>query len=291
VAMRVRPDACKAADVKVRFRELTDRIRTVGIFYGIRMSLETTIGLVFFGVAVGTVGTLIGAGGGFLIIPVFLFIYPDKSPAVLTAVSLAVICANATSGSIAYAKMKRINYRAGILFALAAIPGSIAGAIIVEYISLAAFDVVFGITLIAVGVYLFISGKQFASHPSHADVIPHYNLLLGMVISVFVGLLSSLLGIGGGIIHVPMMVYILRFPVHLATATSHFVLAIMTLAGTIVHICQGNLTGQWYTVLMLTAGVIVGAQIGAAISQKFKSSWIIRILAVALMIVGVRILL
>jgi uncharacterized membrane protein YfcA len=247
--------------------------------------------LIFLGIAIGAVGTLIGAGGGFLLIPVFLFLYKDKSPGVLTAVSLAVICANATSGSIAYAKMKRINYRGGLFFALAAIPGSAIGAIIINYISSGTFDIVFGITLIAVGAYLFISGKRFGSHPTGFESIPSYNLRLGMIISVFVGLLSSLLGIGGGIIHVPMMVYILKFPVHFATATSHFVLAIMTLTATIVHIYQGDLTGQWYIVLMLSVGVIIGAQIGAKISQKFKSSWIIKILAVAIVIVGMRILL
>jgi uncharacterized membrane protein YfcA len=255
------------------------------------MGFEGILGLIFLGIAVGAVGTLIGAGGGFLLMPVFLFLYKDKSPGVLTAISLVVICANATSGSIAYAKMKRINYRGGLLFALAAIPGSVVGAIIIDYISSGTFDIVFGITLIAVGVYLFISGKRFKSHPAGTEMIPNYNVRLGMIISVFVGLLSSLLGIGGGIIHVPMMVYILKFPVHFATATSHFVLAIMTLTATIVHINKGNLSGQWSIVLMLSAGVIIGAQIGAAFSQKFKSSWIIKILAVAIVIVGVRILL
>jgi uncharacterized membrane protein YfcA len=254
------------------------------------MGIEETLGLISLGIAVGAVGTLIGAGGGFLLMPVFLFLYKDKGPGVLTAISLAVICANATSGSIAYAKMKRINYRAGIFFALAAIPGSVVGAIIIDYISSGTFDIVFGITLIAVGAYLFISGKRFKSHPAGSESIPPYNVRLGMIISVFVGLLSSLLGIGGGIIHVPMMVYILKFPVHFATATSHFVLAIMTLTATIVHIYKGDLSGQWYIVLMLSVGVIIGAQIGAAISQKTRSSLIIRILAVALIIVGVRIL-
>ena len=65
----------------------------------------------------------------------------------------------------------------------------------------------------------------------------------------------------------------------------------MTLTATVVHIYQGDMTGQWYIILMLSVGVIIGAQIGAWISQKFKSSWIIKILAVALVIVGVRILL
>jgi uncharacterized membrane protein YfcA len=255
------------------------------------MGAEVIIGLVFFGIFVGAVGTLIGAGGGFLMMPVFLIFYKDKGPGVLTAISLAVICANACSGSIAYAKMRRISYRAGLVFALAAIPGAAAGAIIIDYISARTFDFLFGLTLILTGAYLFISVKErLYLQQAGAEMIPSFNIKLGAVISVLVGFFSSILGIGGGIIHVPMMVYVLNFPVHFATATSHFTLAIMTAAGTIVHIYKGDLAGQWPVVLLLSAGVIAGAQIGAIVSQRFRSSWIIRLLAVALALVGLRVL-
>jgi len=255
------------------------------------MGYEEIIGLIFFGIVVGSAGTLIGAGGGFLLMPAFLIFYKDKGPGVLTAISLAVICANATSGSMAYAKMRRIDYRAGFLFALAAMPGAVAGAIIIDYISSNIFDILFGLMLALAGTYLFITvGKRLNFQQADAKRIPPYNLKVGMGISTFVGLLSSLFGIGGGIVHVPMMVYILKFPVHFATATSQFTLAIMTLTGTIVNIYQGDLAGQWSLVLLLAAGVLVGAQIGAKISQRFKSTWIIKCLAIALLIVGLRIL-
>ncbi len=254
------------------------------------MEAGVIIGLIFFGILVGATGTLIGAGGGFLIMPAFLIFCKDKSPAVLTAVSLAVVCANAVSGSIAYARMGRISYRAGLLFALAAVPGAIAGAIIIAYISTKLFNVSFGLILMFVGTYLFISvEKRLNTRQADAKTIPPYNVGTGMGISTVVGLLSSLLGIGGGVIHVPMMVYVLSFPVHFATATSHFTLAIMAMAGTIVHVYQGDLAGQWPLVLTLALGVILGAQIGAGISQRFKSAWIIKFLAVALVLVGLRV--
>jgi uncharacterized membrane protein YfcA len=257
----------------------------------VNMGAEEITGLVLFGLFVGAVGTLIGAGGGFLMMPAFLFFYRDKGPGVLTAISLAVVCANASSGSIAYAKMKRISYRAGLMFALATIPGAAAGAVIVDYISTKTFELIFGSVIIIAGSYLFFSvRKRLDSMQADAKTIPLFNMRLGIVINVFVGFLSSILGIGGGIVHVPMMVYLLDFPVHFATATSHFVLAIMTAVGTIVHIYRGDLAGQWSIILSLSAGVIAGAQIGAFISQKFKSVWIIRLLAVALAIVGLRVL-
>lgn len=255
------------------------------------MGFEAIIGLILFGLTVGAIGTIIGAGGGFLIMPAFLIFYKENGPTVLTAISLAVVCANAVSGSIAYAKMRRINYCAGALFALSAVPGAIVGALIIDYIPAEVFDMLFGLILIFVGTYLFISVKKRLD-PERADAksIPPYNVKAGMGISTVVGLLSSLLGIGGGIIHVPMMVYVLNFPVHFATATSHFTLAIMAMAGTIVHIYEGDLAGQWSIVLMLAIGVIAGAQIGAKISQKFKSAWIIKFLAIALALVGLRVI-
>ena len=106
-----------------------------------------------------------------------------------------------------------------------------------------------------------------------------------------VGFLSSLLGIGGGIIHVPVLSQLLGFPVHVATATSHFVLAIMALAGSLVHLATGELRPGLGRVAALAAGVLIGAQVGARLSSRVHGVWIMRGLAVALGFVGLRILL
>lgn len=101
--------------------------------------------------------------------------------------------------------------------------------------------------------------------------------------------MSSFLGIGGGIIHVPVLVNILNYPVHIATATSHFVLAVMSLSGTMVHIVNGVLQSSFIQTAALSIGVLFGAQLGAKLSKKIHGVAIIRSLAVALAIVGVRI--
>jgi hypothetical protein len=113
---------------------------------------------------------------------------------------------------------------------------------------------------------------------------------LGVTISVIVGYVSSFLGIGGGIIHVPALSYLLNFPVHIATATSHFILAIMALTGTVVHILTGTFAHGVHRTIALAIGVVLGAQIGARLSEKVRGNWIIRVLAMALGIVGMRIL-
>lgn len=244
--------------------------------------------LVPIGFIAGAFGTLVGAGGGFIVMPFLLVFYKNTPPEVLTAVSLAMICGNSVSGSIAYAKMKRINYRAGLLFALTAVPGSIIGAMAVDYIPRREFDIFFGIVMLLVSLYLILKPGKFRE--SHDVAGNKFNLWIGAASSFFVGMLSSLLGIGGGIIHVPVMIYLLDFPVHIATATSHFVLAIMTFAATIFHICTGNLTGRFPIVIALIAGVIVGAQVGAWASSKIGGKGIVRGLAIALLIAAARIL-
>lgn len=92
------------------------------------------IWLIPLGLAVGAFGTLIGAGGGFILVPILLLMYPDKSPETITSISLAVVFFNALSGSIAYSKMKRIDYKSGLIFATATIPGSVLGALTVSHI-------------------------------------------------------------------------------------------------------------------------------------------------------------
>jgi uncharacterized membrane protein YfcA len=111
-----------------------------------------------------------------------------------------------------------------------------------------------------------------------------------MFLSLFVGYLSSLFGIGGGIIHVPLLTSLLDFPVHIATATSHFILAIMALAGTITHIVTGTFVQGVHRTIYLSIGVVIGAQLGARLSNRVRGVWIIRSLAIALGLVGVRLI-
>ena len=263
--------------------------------------------LAALGVAVGTLGTLIGAGGGFILIPVLLLIYPDVSTGTVTSISLAVVFFNALSGSWAYARMKRIDYRSGLIFAAATIPGAVAGALATDYVPRRIFDGLFGALMVAAAIYLF-RNRIGASHrtasggghlvtrrlveASGAEHIYSFNLRIGLWISLFVGCISSLLGIGGGIVHVPALVRLLNFPVHIATATSHFMLAIMALAGTAAHVAAGTFgPGDVQRTLAIAAGVLVGAQFGAALSTRLHGLWIIRGLALALAIAGLRILL
>jgi len=245
------------------------------------------VDMVAIGFVIGTIGTLIGAGGGFLLVPILLLLDPHMAPAVVTGISLAVVFFNAASGTIAYARMGRIVYRAGIAFSLAALPGAVIGAYTISYIPRSVFNGIFGCLMIAASVYLMTASES----QTEDKQLGNYNLWLGAAISVVVGFLSSVLGIGGGIIHVPALTRVLDFPVHMATATSHFVLSITALVATIIHLMNGTLTGQFGTILWISIGAILGAQAGAMLSTQMKGSWILRLLAAGLGLIGIRILL
>jgi len=109
-------------------------------------------------------------------------------------------------------------------------------------------------------------------------------------LSLLIGVVSSLTGIGGGIIHVPVLAYLFGFPVHIATATSHFVLVFTSLAGVVVHLIDGTWPAHPLRDLCLAIGVIGGAQLGAVIARRVSSRWIVLGLAIALGLVGVRLL-
>lgn len=262
--------------------------------------------LSLIGLGVGAYGTLIGAGGGFLLVPILLFLYPGESPAQLTAVSLATVFANATSGSVAYLRARRVDIRSAIPFALATIPGSVLGAIAVRDVQRGPFELIFGAVLGLLAAYLLWRptrppGRRntiFAATTARRLVDAEgtryeysFNLSVGIGLSAVVGFVSSFLGIGGGIIHVPVMTQVLGFPVHIATGTSHAVLAVMTGTATAVHAVSGVFEPVVRRTLVLAAGVVVGAQIGARLSARVQGPRIVRLLGSGLLVVAGRLLL
>jgi uncharacterized membrane protein YfcA len=258
----------------------------------VAFSASTAILLVALGFGVGAFGTLVGAGGGFILTPVLLVLYPHDSPQTISAISIAVVFFNASSGSVAYARQRRTDYRSGLIFGAATLPGAVFGAIAVTHVSRRFFDAVMVAVLLCIAAWL-LGGDHLRRQPRPGpDGARRVPLVRGALLSLIVGFVSSFLGIGGGIIHVPLMIQALGFPVHIATATSHFVLAIMSGAATVTHLVQGSYhVGHGLRrTLALSAGVIVGAQLGARVSTRVSGKTIQRLLVVAILALSVRLI-
>lgn len=272
------------------------------------------LALVFVGIVVGFFGTIVGAGGGFLVIP-YLLLVCGMSPQLAIGTSLTMVFLNAVSGTVAFIQQKRVDLETGIKFALATVPGAIVGSYITVYFTSQLFSILFGLLLIVLaGSLFFRSIKQRTKQDSQnqaktaIELVPgkfekiriftqnsgevvaySFNEALGIVISFAVGFLSSVFGIGGGIIHVPLMILILNFPPHVATATSFFILTISTLIGFVTHFLLGHV--DLSRALWLAFGAITGGQLGARVSQRVDGRLIALMLAIALIFVGIRLML
>lgn len=241
------------------------------------------------GLTIGTLGTLIGAGGGWMIVPLLLFGL-GFSPQHAVGTSLSVVFLNALSGSIAYMIQGRVLYRMGAAFAVATIPGAFLGATLVQYLGSRWFTLLFALFLLALA-FLLHKGRTVGGMVQRNPVAGEPRSLsspllrLGILLSFLVGVISSLFGIGGGIVHVPFLIVFLGLPVHTATATSHFVLAITSLAGTLIFLRNGQVVLPVAAAMGL--GVLLGAQAGARLSTRMRSEPIRRLLAAAVSIFAI----
>ncbi len=262
------------------------------------------LGFIALGLVVGTYGTMVGVGGGFLMVPVFLFMHQPARVAAGT--SLVVVLANAASGTLQYLRQRRVDLRSGLIFSIAGVPGAILGAYADQHIPHRLFTILFGVLLLGVGLRILLTREkveteasqaareapaqsgQFASDFVDAHGVRHqyrFNLLGGIAISAATGFLASLFGIGGGIVQVPAMVYLFGFPAHVAAATSQFIIALTALVGSVSHVYYGDVLPL--PALALAIGAVGGAQIGAQLALRMKAAPLMRWLSIAVLFAAI----
>lgn len=263
------------------------------------MSGWTEAAMFLFGAGIGAIGTMVGVGGGFLIVPVIALLEPSWQPRTVTAYSLAVVCANASSGTVAYLRQRRVDGRSVIAFAAAAIPGVLLGIFGADTIDRGLFDPLFGVLLMLMAAWLAIAPDRrpagLGGETSRTLVDAHgkryqwsFRMSLGLAGSVVVGVISALFGIGGGPVQVPFLVAVLNYPEHVATATSHAVLAVTSLVATLIHAAQGDYSADLPLTLATAAGALAGAPLGAKLSRYVPGKTLLRILAAMLAFIAVR---
>ena len=259
---------------------------------GILLALMPLLGFV-----AGTIGALIGAGGGFIAVPILLIILPDETPGIITGMSQSMVLMTSLSSTVAYIRQKRIEYRWAGLMAVTGLFGMALGAFVVERLHRGEFETIFGIAALALMVYLMIRpirGRGAARTLAEAEearvpLTRKRAIALGFV-GLGTGTLGGLLGVGGGIAMVPIIVQAFVFPAHFATATSQLVILITSPAAIAVHVASAPLLDMILPIALLGLGAIVGAQVGARVSRKVSAPWIVRILALGLGIVGVNLI-
>lgn len=270
--------------------------------------------LLVFALAVGVYGTLVGAGGGFLIVPMLLLAFTgppyNLTPQEAAGTSLFAVFLNGLSGTVSYARQHRIDFQSGWFFSLTSVPGSIIGAYAGRYFTSAAFTLSFGALLVALAAFMIFrpaEARIVALEEAEAAVPPRrwyvrrrildrlgqehnyeYHQPGSLALSFLIGMVGSILGIGGGPIIVPSLLYLFSFPVYIATATSTFIVAVSSFSGSVSHIGLGNV--RFTFAVILGIGVMAGAQVGARLSTRLQGPWLIRLLSIALIVAGGRLI-
>jgi uncharacterized protein len=237
--------------------------------------------MVIVGFGSGVIGSLIGVGGGIFMTPVLT--YMGFSPAVIASSSLIAIFATSISSTFTFIRKKYINYSLGLKLALPAIPGSIIGGFFSNFISLEHFKIYFAILLTFVGLYIFFKTKIIKKTLDRTPKPLFYLILISGTFSA--GIMSSLFGIGGGIIFVPVLVIMYKMKMINASPTAQFTLLITTITGLLTHIILEHPDYSYGITLAL--GAFFGAQVGSRTIHLISENILSKILSISLISVAI----
>lgn len=254
------------------------------------------------GVVAGMTGSLVGMGGGIFFVPALLyfanrFAPGSMTPQIAAATSLAVIAITALSSTTAYLRQKRVDILTALLFFLGSAPGAIAGVYVNQLLQANSFYLLFGLFQLAMFGLMMVQ-ERIRPRAIHwhiqrtfveQDGTLHtygYNRWLIIVIAFLVGVTASLFGVGGGVLMVPVMIILFRFPPHVATATSMMVIFLSAIVGSITNVLHGYV--DWLYALFLAPGAWIGGKLGAMLAKRIKSRTLIIILRVLILLIGLQ---
>jgi uncharacterized membrane protein YfcA len=233
--------------------------------------------LIPLGFVAGVIGSIIGLGGGIVVVPVLTFLGVPHT--ISSSSSLFAAFSNSVASTVSYSKQKRVDYKTGLRLGLMSIPGTILGAVISAQVTPDLFKISFAVVLIASCYYLFIKKNLDAKQGNLSKKM----LVASSVISFFAGILSSFFGIGGGIIFVPLMMIGLGLLVKNATATSQLILMFSSASGMITHTLLGHADFEY--ALLLSVGAFAGGLLGARLSLEIKENRL-RLLIIAVILIA-----
>ena len=222
--------------------------------------------LILLGFAAGILGSMIGLGGGIVMVPVLTFL--GFSPTAAASNSLFAALSNAVASTISYSRQKRVEFSLGLKLGLLTIPGTILGAVISTDVTPTIFKILFGLVLIASAVYIFLR-KKFETKEK---TISKQMMVFAVGASFFAGIVSAFFGIGGGIIFVPLMVVGMGMAMKKAAPTSQLILLFSSLSGVIVHSILGH--PDFTQAGFLAIGSLVGGLVGARLSLDVKERYL-----------------
>ena len=271
--------------------------------------------IIFIGMVVGGLSGLFGVGGGFLMTPLLIFL--GIPPAVAVGTEAPHVLASSVSGVVAHWRRKNVDFKMGFFLLIGGVVGSTVGVNIFKllrgfgqidmviqmlfliFLGFIGFSMAFESAKTTISKYRTTSSIRTKLHQhSWIHGLPfklrfhrsklYISAIPPIIIGFFVGLLSAMMGVGGGFIMIPAMVYILGMSTNVVVGTSLFQIIFVTANSTFFQSYLNQTVDIVLAALMIIGGVI-GAQIGASIGTKLKAEYLRGILAIIVLIVCAKI--
>jgi len=266
--------------------------------------------LLAMGGGVGFLSGMFGVGGGFLMTPLLIFV--GVPPAVAVATEANQITAASVSGALAHGRRGGIDYKMGLVLIIGGAVGSYVGAWFFTILKATGqvdlmISLAYVVFLGAIGGMMFIESiralvRQRKGVPpktgrrprTWVDALPfkmrfrkskmYVSLLMPLAIGALVGVLAAIMGVGGGFIMVPAMIYLLNMPINVVIGTSLFQITFVTASVTFLHSVNTQ-TVDVVLALILLIGAVIGAQIGARVGLRLKGEQLRILLALLVLVV------
>ncbi len=256
------------------------------------------------GALIGLLSGLVGVGGGFLLTPILMMI--GVPPTVAAASGSCALVGTSSSATSIHFRMGNVDLRLGGILLLGGLSGAAIGVHVVKLLrSLGSADIVITFTYVlmlgSVGCFMFLESLQSLRRGVLVRKAPNaltpgsllrklplqmnfprsnvkHSVLVPFALCALVGILAAIMGVGGGFIMVPMMVYLLRMPMHVAVGTDLFQI-LFTCAGVTIMQAATNQTVDIVLALMVAFGSMVGAQVGARLTRLLRGEQLRIVLA------------
>lgn len=266
-----------------------------------------TILLLITGLFAGIFGSLLGLGGGVIIIPVLTILF-DLPIQTAIGVSLVAVIATSTGAAMVYVREGKVNIRLGMILELATTIGAIIGAVVAGYMSSKVLYLLFAALMFYNTYSMYRKTGQDAAVPkqnqreiaagsteltntekSKQNAYKVKNYPGGLFFSAFAGIMAGLLGIGGGVIKIPVMYLLMGVPLKAATATSNFMIGVTACASAFVYFFNGHI--DVVVAVPMALGVFAGAAVGTRINERMSTRGLKRIFIIVFTFVAIEMVL
>jgi uncharacterized membrane protein YfcA len=240
------------------------------------MEILTAISLIIFGLIAGILGGFLGTGGCVIMLPALYFLYNFSLPiAIGTTVTAVVI--TAASGSIGHIKIKNVDYKTTAIVSVTGGIGSFVGSIIFSYLTsqLPILKLILGLSFLYVSIRMIYEGAFYKKRKEKKGNLIPGSTTAKAIIGFVIGVLTGIVGLGGGYALVPTFIYILGSPVKIAVGTSLPSFISMAIVSAGFKIAQGVV--DIFVATLLGVGTAIGAQIGARLVPKVPA-WLIKLI-------------